>query len=68
MFMVFDPVLPRERREPGLVVPMPRLPLSLFTNSRGELVPTANKAFWVGVEEATYKLPANVEVAVVEVE
>ena len=41
-----------ERELAGEEVPIPRLPEFLFTQSKGELVPTANKAFWVGVEDA----------------
>ena len=36
----------------GPAVPMPTLPEFLSTQNKGELVPTANKAFWVGVEDA----------------
>ena len=66
--LLFIAVEVSSSNEDGLVVPMPTLPLSLFMKNRGELVPTANKAFPLGVEDATYNDPAIDEVAVVEVE
>ena len=52
----------------GLEDPIPVLPELRSIQRRGEEVPTAKEAEPVGVEDATYRGPANEEVAVVEVE
>ena len=59
-----------EKRDPGEVVPTPTNPVFLSTQKSAPPdvdVPTANNALPPGVEEATYKGPANEDVAVVEV-